>query len=508
MTIVRYCYAVVSLVRLVSTLTSAAREEERSGLATTSTTDQIHTSGKVCVPYTNCETVRNFTTIPANVYGTYQIGPTYTFPEAIYPCGDDCEKGDFFQFYMPIEDTSYNCDAIDHPSLQDWTGTDRCANDDANATSECNCADGFCGGPTDERGIAVYVPAAYKENPEDEIAVLVMQDGIIPLWRPINSTYFDVFSYFEAVTNVMDRMNKDLPPFVLVGVALAGPAMWRKPPCNDGPGSERANEYVTVSDTYAKFISDEVLPFITNQSKFTEKYPNLKFTNDPAGLGAIGTSNGGNAAIKMSFFTPELFGISIGYHAGILNQYDDSITSNDEYPLGSGELWQPQGMELINNTDTKPIRIFHSACNRDMGTENGCIRTGPNPNDKLNSGNASVWYDLGTHGDYGGFDFLVANNVTEELLVSKGYDTRYAYGLDCCHSDDYMFLQDIPNTLVWAFDNWKQKLQQQANNESTPPSESTSAASSSPSLVVNVGSYYATTTTTTIFVFVFYLLAF
>lgn len=65
----------------------------------------------------------------------------------------------------------------------------------------------------------------------------------------------------------------------------------------------------------------------------------------------------------MSFFTPELFGISIGYHAGILNQYDDSITSNDEYPLGSGELWQPQGMELINNTDTKPIRIFHSACN-------------------------------------------------------------------------------------------------------------------------------------------------
>ena len=44
MTIVRCCYAVVSLVLLVSTLTSAAREEERSSFATTSTTDQIQTS--------------------------------------------------------------------------------------------------------------------------------------------------------------------------------------------------------------------------------------------------------------------------------------------------------------------------------------------------------------------------------------------------------------------------------------------------------------------------------
>ena len=44
MTIVRCCYAVVSLVLLVSTLTSAAREEERSSFATTCTTDQIQTS--------------------------------------------------------------------------------------------------------------------------------------------------------------------------------------------------------------------------------------------------------------------------------------------------------------------------------------------------------------------------------------------------------------------------------------------------------------------------------
>jgi len=110
-------------------------------------------------------------------------------------------------------------------------------------------------------------------------------------------------------------------------------------------------EYVTVSDTYAKFISDEVLPYIKNHPNFTEKYPNLKFTNDPEGRGAIGTSDGGSTAIKMSFFTPELFGISIGYNAGILNHYDDTITSKDEYPLDMGELWQSGGMELIKNSD-------------------------------------------------------------------------------------------------------------------------------------------------------------
>mmetsp|Transcript_1899 Transcript_1899/g.2038 ORF Transcript_1899/g.2038 Transcript_1899/m.2038 type:complete len:415 (+) Transcript_1899:97-1341(+) len=374
------------------------------------------------------KTVRNSTNIPSTVNGTYQIGPTYDFPEAIYPC-DDCEKGDFFKFVMPIENTSYNCEPIDNPSLQDLTGTDACIDDE---TWDCNCADSFCGGPTDERGIVVYVPAAYKYNPDDaEIGVLVMQDWINPSYIPINSTYYDYFSWFEAVTNVMDRfmMSKDddpsLPPFVLVGVATAGPgvASQDNTTCKNNPGTERFNEYVTVSDTYAKFISDEVLPYIKNHPNFTEKYPNLKFTNDPEGRGAIGTSDGGSTAIKMSFFTPELFGISIGYNAGILNHYDTTITSKDEYPLDMGELWQSGGMELIENSDKKPIRIFHSACDRDMGTENACIRIGPNPDDKWNTVNTSMYKDMG----FDEFNFLVANNVTEELLVSKGYATRYAY---------------------------------------------------------------------------------
>ena len=39
-------------------------------------------------------------------------------------------------------------------------------------------------------------------------------------------------------------------------------------------------------------------------------------------------------------------------------------------------------------------------------------------------------------------------------LQARGYDTRYAYALDRCHCDMDVLLQDLPSTLVWAWQGW------------------------------------------------------
>ena len=60
------------------------------------------------------------------------------------------------------------------------------------------------------------------------------------------------------------------------------------------------------------------------------------------------------------------------------------------------------------------------------------------------------------------FNWAIANNETAAALMEMGYETRYAYGLEAGHCDPQLIAQDMPNTLVWAWDNWKQKQQQQS----------------------------------------------
>mmetsp|Transcript_51034 Transcript_51034/g.56993 ORF Transcript_51034/g.56993 Transcript_51034/m.56993 type:complete len:202 (-) Transcript_51034:112-717(-) len=47
--------------------------------------------------------------------------------------------------------------------------------------------------------------------------------------------------------------------------------------------------------------------------------------------------------------------------------------------------------------------------------------------------------------------------------MAMGYDTRYAYGSNAIHCDVPLILQDTPNTLVWAWDDWKKKQQNSLN---------------------------------------------
>ena len=162
----------------------------------------------------------------------------------------------------------------------------------------------------------------------------------------------------------------------------------------------------------------------------------------------------------MAFLTPELFRIAITYSAGLVeNFYDPPLESKEEYPLGMAEFWS--GQELIKNDDLKPIRISLAGCDKDLGTPSGCALWSGGRVDS----NATFYNVTKGYGPYGAYDFLVANNKTEEALSAKGYETRYAYGTNCCHVDPYMFYQDIPNTLVWAFRPWMEKAQENDASE-------------------------------------------
>lgn len=165
----------------------------------------------------------------------------------------------------------------------------------------------------------------------------------------------------------------------------------------------------------------------------------------------------------MAFLTPELFRIAITYSAGLPeNFFDPPLESKEEYPLGMAEFWS--GQELIKNHDLKPIRLSLAGCDRDYGTPSGCFPT-PSGGKLLQGSNATFFNVTKGYGPYGAYDFLVANNKTEEALSAKGYETRYAYGTNCCHADLYMFYQDIPNTLVWAFRPWMEKAQENDASE-------------------------------------------
>ena len=55
-------------------------------------------------------------------------------------------------------------------------------------------------------------------------------------------------------------------------------------------------------------------------------------------------------------------------------------------------------------------------------------------------------------------DILTATNETAIALANKGMDVRYVYGLDACHTDGALQLEQRVPALIWAMAPWKEKL--------------------------------------------------
>lgn len=259
-----------------------------------------------------------------------------------------------------------------------------------------------------ERKIFVYVPAAYQDG--TKAPLLVTLDGP---------------SQLHLVRNALDNLtiSKDskrkLPAFIVIAVENGG---------DDSKGSQRGLEYDTMSDRFARFINDEVLPAVLANPEIKAAYPKIAFTEDPWGKATMGCSSGGAAALAMGWFRPDLFRRLITYSGTFVDQQDDDAPEEAKYPLGAWEYHS--SMKLIENSEKKPLRIFTHVAE----------------NDNLAKDPEETYHN-----------WVMANERTAAALKAKGYDYRYVFSRASGHCDGKVFEQTLADTLVWMWHGYEAK---------------------------------------------------
>lgn len=306
--------------------------------------------------------------------GNHIIGPDYELDPDLTDQGNP--KGRNFEFTMPLADSKI------------FPGNDSTLDPRKPVRKE--------------RKIFVYVPAAYKDG--TKAPLLVTLDGP---------------SRLDLVRNALDNLtisedpNRRLPAFIVVAVENGG---------DDGKGSQRGLEYDTMSDRFARFINDEVLPAVLQNREIKAAYPNIAFTDDPWGKAVMGCSSGGAAALTMGWFRPDLFRRLITYSGTFVDQQDDDAPEEADYPLGAWEYHS--SMKLIENSEKKPLRIFTHVSESDLRAND--------PEETYHN-------------------WVMANRRTAAALKAKGYDYRFVFSLASRHCDQNVFEHTLADTLVWMW---------------------------------------------------------
>ena len=181
-----------------------------------------------------------------------------------------------------------------------------------------------------------YVPAQYDGS--SPAAVMVFQDG---------HTYVDPEGQFRA-TVVMDNLihKQEMP--VTIGIfidpghkkeQLPPQPGWRPRPEN------RSFEYDTLSDQYARFLLEEMLPEVAKD---------YKLTDDPDMRAICGISSGGICAWTVAWERPDAFRKVLSHVGSFTN-------------IRGGHVYHA----LVRKTDPKPIRIFMQDGEGDLDNEHG-----------------------------------------------------------------------------------------------------------------------------------------
>lgn len=306
--------------------------------------------------------------------GNFTIGPDYRLDPDLTDKGNP--KGRYFEFSMPLSDSRI------------FPGNDSTLDPRKPVR--------------DQRKVFVYIPAAYTDG--TKAPILVTHDGP---------------SHMDLLRNALDNLtisrdpNRRLPAFIVIAVQNGG---------NDGKGSERGLEYDTMSDRFARFINDEVLPAVLNHPDIKAVYPGIAFTDNPWGRAAMGCSSGGAAALTMGWFRPDLFRRLITYSGTFVDQQDDDAPEEADYPLGAWEYHS--SMKLIENSEKKPLRIFTHVSEFDNRAND--------PEETYHN-------------------WVMANERTAAALKAKGYDYRYVFSRATRHCDGKVFRHTLADTLVWMW---------------------------------------------------------
>lgn len=186
--------------------------------------------------------------------------------------------------------------------------------------------------PGTERNFWLYVPQQYA--PQTPACVMVFQDG---------HGYVDRHGQ-APVPNVFDNLihRGEMP--VTIGIFLdPGVIPATKP---DGtPRQNRSFEYDTLSDQYARFLIEEIMPFVA------ESY---NLTDDPNCRAICGISSGGICAWTVAWERPDYFRKVLSHIGSFTN-----IRGGHVYPA------------LIRKTERKPIRVYLQEGSNDLDNLHG-----------------------------------------------------------------------------------------------------------------------------------------
>lgn len=233
-----------------------------------------------------------------------------------------------------------------------------------------------------ERKYWVYVPAPY--TPEVPAAVMVFQDG---------GAYVDENAQFR-VPVVFDNLifRGEMP--VTIGLFI-NPGEFPPTEPNGKPRSNRSFEYDTLSDQYARFLLEEMLPEIGKSHKLTD---------DPSARAICGISSGGICAFTVAWQRPDAFHKVLSHVGSFTN-----IRGGHVYPA------------LIRQTEKKPIRVFLQDGSGDLDNKFG--------------------------------NWPLANQEMASALKFAGYDHQFIYG-DGGHNGKHGGAI-LPDSLRWLWRDYK-----------------------------------------------------
>jgi enterochelin esterase family protein len=174
----------------------------------------------------------------------------------------------------------------------------------------------------------VYVPKQYDGN--KPACVMVFQDG---------QAYVKEDGDFRVPVVFDNLIHKGEMP-VTVGIFI-NPGRLVAPPADDPKkASNRSFEYDTLSDQYARFLLEEILPEVGKRYKLTE---------DPECRAICGISSGGICAFTVAWQRPDAFRKVLSHVGSFTN-----IRGRHVYP------------SLIRSAPAKPIRVFLQDGDKDL----------------------------------------------------------------------------------------------------------------------------------------------
>lgn len=181
----------------------------------------------------------------------------------------------------------------------------------------------------------IYVPAQYDGS--QPARVMVFQDG---------HAYVAEDGVIRAPVVFDNLIHKgDLP--VMVGIFVNPGHRGSEQPENRWRANNRSFEYDTLSDQYARFLAEELIPHVADEHQ-------LNLSTDPDDRAICGASSGGICAFTAAWEHPEWFSKVLSHIGSFTN-----IRGGHVYPA------------LIRKTPRKPIRVFLQDGDHDLDNEHG-----------------------------------------------------------------------------------------------------------------------------------------